>query len=323
MSALKARPVIPATAHFIWLGSDLQWVHLLAMRSAAQRGGFERVVLHHNEDLTGCRWYSQLKSLERLEMRRVDPEKVVSACPTYGPELTALMKRLSQPAAITNLMRAAILYMEGGVYLDTDTVTLQELTDLRAESTFFCGQERITLPSKVVYTDSFLVWANAMIQNVVRELFYLLPQGWRWWRPFEGWLHLAANNAIMGSEPGHPLLEKMMSWMLNQPAERKTKRYSLGVHTLQDCLAEDPLGATVLPPPYFYPLGPVLSLHWFRRRRALPSLDQVLFPETRVVHWYASVRTRKLVPQIDPEYVRRHADHQLFSAMALPFLESL
>ena len=42
--------------------------------------------------------------------------------------------------------------------------------------------------------------------------------------------------------------------------------------------------------------------------------------DTRIVHWYASVRTKKIVPQIDPAYVRRNARTQLFSALALPFV---
>jgi hypothetical protein len=45
----------------------------------------------------------------------------------------------------------------------------------------------------------------------------------------------------------------------------------------------------------------------------------VLLPETRVVHWYASVRTRVLTSRIDPDYVRAHAGRQLFSDLALPF----
>ena len=40
---------------------------------------------------------------------------------------------------------------------------------------------------------------------------------------------------------------------------------------------------------------------------------------TRLVHWYGSVETKHLVPQIDPEYVRKNASTQLFSALALPF----
>jgi hypothetical protein len=40
-----------------------------------------------------------------------------------------------------------------------------------------------------------------------------------------------------------------------------------------------------------------------------------------VVHWYASVRTRKVAPLVDPSSVQRHGQRQLLSALlqrALP-----
>jgi hypothetical protein len=74
----------------------------------------------------------------------------------------------------------------------------------------------------------------------------------------------------------------------------------------------------VHPPPVFYPLGPEISRHWFDVRAAAP-LARVLSPETHVVHWYGSVRTRLLTSRIDPDYVRAHAGRQLFSELALPF----
>jgi hypothetical protein len=42
----------------------------------------------------------------------------------------------------------------------------------------------------------------------------------------------------------------------------------------------------------------------------------VLSANTRVVHWYASVRAERHVPQIDPSFVRENAGRQLLSALA-------
>ena len=68
------------------------------------------------------------------------------------------------------------------------------------------------------------------------------------------------------------------------------------------------------PPEVFYPLGPELSEHWFRLNTRA-SLDEVLTSATRVVHWYASVRTRDRAPRVSPEWVTRHARDQLLSAL--------
>ena len=64
----------------------------------------------------------------------------------------------------------------------------------------------------------------------------------------------------------------------------------------------------------FYPLPPEISEHWFRLQHRA-TIGDVLSPATRVVHWYASVRTRALVLDITPDYVRAHRTTQLYSML--------
>ena len=47
----KAPRMIPGRAHFVWLGEKLPFLYALAVASAAERGGFERVVFHHGDSL--------------------------------------------------------------------------------------------------------------------------------------------------------------------------------------------------------------------------------------------------------------------------------
>ena len=49
----------------------------------------------------------------------------------------------------------------------------------------------------------------------------------------------------------------------------------------------------------------------------------VLGSDTRVAHWYASVRTKSRVAQISPGYVRAHRHGQLYSAMVSATLPDL
>src|SRR5690606_16568346 len=114
--------MIPSLAHFIWFGRDLPWVHVLALRSAARRGGFERLVLHHADDLSGTRWWPDVQAIAGLETRPLDAEAVLGAVPDLGGRLVDLYRRLTQPAGRANMVRAALLAAEGGVYLDLDTV---------------------------------------------------------------------------------------------------------------------------------------------------------------------------------------------------------
>ncbi len=290
------------------------------MRSAALRGGFERVVLHYSDDLSGTPWWPWLEETPGFVARRVEPERIVTACGPSGESLYSLFRKLEQPAAKANMIRAAILYAEGGVYLDLDTVTLRNVDDFRARASVFCGHEHIALPHNVVRSRSPRVLAGAGVRLAVRDAMRRLPRGWRFFRRLEGRYHLAANNAFFAAAPQHPFVGQLLQGMVDMPPERQLVRFALGTHLLQETLiAFDGDGVEVHPPEAFYPLAPEISEHWFRTT-ANPAVGAVLSGDTRIVHWYASVRTKKIVPQIDPAYVRRHARTQLFSAMAMPFV---
>lgn len=314
--------MIPAKAHFIWFGDGLHWAHALSMISAAQRGGFDEVVLHHADDLTKAPAKAALDAAEAagmITLRPLDAEATLEATGPQGGALADLFRSLSQPAARANMVRAALLYTEGGVYLDTDTITVADLTPLRSAGAF-CGVERVVFPEHVRRSMNPLVQARAYTQTTLRDVMRRLPSGWRAFRKIEGAYPVAANNAVLASAPGHAFTEGLLRAMLDLPPARQQVRFALGTHLLQQQLKvyQGP-GLVVHPPEIFYPLGPEISEHWFRRTRR-PDPAAVLSPETRVVHWYASVRTKQIVPQIDPAYIHAHAKHQLFSALARPFV---
>lgn len=312
---------IPSTAHFIWFGRELLWVHLLAIRSAAVRGGFERVILHHADDLRSSPRWGEVIAVPRFEARRLEPTALLERCPRGG-ELIDVFRELKQPAGKANIIRAALLYTEGGVFLDSDTVTVAPFGSLLQPGGAFCGLERITKPLSVKVDRTLSTRVSLLARRVVRSALREVPGGWRTFRRIERWYPTAVNNAVLGSEPGHRLMRSLLENMIALPRERWTERYALGTHLLQQTVEAYSDGdLRILPPHTFYPLGPEISLHWFREARSAP-LEEVLQAGTLLVHWYASVRTSGIVPAIDPEYVRAHAQTQLFSALALPFLEA-
>src|SRR5271163_1898144 len=100
--------------------------------------------------------------------------------------------------------------------------------------------------------------------------------------------------------------------------------YALGPDLLQAIVDRDPPSLTSHAPEVFYPLPPEISEHWFRPcRDAGAMLGAVLGPDTRVAHWYASVRTKSRVAQISPGYVRAHRQSQLYSALVNALLPDL
>jgi hypothetical protein len=108
--------------------------------------------------------------------------------------------------------------------------------------------------------------------------------------------------------------------VIELPPAVQVRYCGIGPHLVQEMAAQFTRpDLAVHPPAVFYPLGPEVSRHWFYRRRGQARLDRVLLPETRVVHWYASVGNQKVTSVIDPAYVRANAGRQLFSELALPF----
>lgn len=311
---------IPLRAHFIWLGAELPWVHVLAIRSAAERGGFERVVLHHDEDLSGAPHYGALRAIANFELRRLDVQALFEGCRPFAQALGPIYERLPRPPIRKDLVRVAILYTEGGVYLDLDTVTVRSLAPLCADTDAFCGEERIVFPGSVRHSRNPLVQLVALLRNGMRDVLGYVPNGWAAFRAIERFYPRAVNGAVLASAPGGAFVTRALERIVELPPEVQIRTCGIGPHLLQELATKfEPPDLTVHAPPVFYPLGPEVSRHWFYVRGHRGRLQEVLLPETRVVHWYGSVKTDLLTSVIDPDYVRANARRQLFSELALPF----
>lgn len=285
------------------------------MKSAALRGGFEKVLLHHDDDLSATPHWTETSKIPGFETRLIDPEEIFP-----DPDLLRIYRRLTAPAAKSNMVRAAMLSREGGVYMDLDTVTIADLTPLREASAAFCGEEIIALPTDVHRTRDPRILATAGARIAFRELCRRIPRGFRLFQKLDQGYPRQVNNAVLASEPEHPFILELLRQMAAVPRERQRVRFALGTHLLADLVENwDGEGLEVYPSTYFYPLGPEVSHHWFRQNVPF-SLAELLAPETVIVHWYASVRTKEIVPRISPDTVKRYAASEPFSALALPFI---
>lgn len=310
--------MIPGTAHFVWIGREFPWLHWVALASAARRGGFERVVLHHTDDLSSAVWFRELDRVPRVELRRLDAERSLESA--AGGRLVDVYRSLGAAAAKSNLIRLALLFDEGGVYQDLDTVTLASLSELRRRSSAFCGVERIAFPQALRHTRDPRPWVAAFLKSAGRDVLRRSRHGIRWFRKIERYYALAANNAILGFEARHPFIGRLFERALALAPSERQRRYALGTGLLQDAVADEPRSVSVVAPDVFYPLGPELSEHWFRMDLPVRLADAIT-RATTVVHWYASVRTRTWVPRLDRAWVERHRSRQLISALVAHALE--
>ncbi|MDE2459022.1 MAG: glycosyl transferase [Rhodospirillales bacterium] len=319
---------IPRTLHFCWIGPTLAWAHGFALLSAVAQGGMDQVILHHTDELADGPVPRALAAAG-VSCQRLAPEALLASVQAdlgLGEALTQLHARLTSPVQRADLLRAAILYRHGGVYMDVDTVTIAPLTPLLGVLQFI-GAEHIVWPHWVRASRSPLVWAKHLGLDGLRQLLRSAPGGWRAFRAVEGWYAPAVNNAVMGGKAGAPLFAAALRAMAAMPTEAAPGPYALGPDLYQALLQTPQPELAVHEPACFYPLGPEISVHWFRPCRNAPAaLSRLLSPQTRVAHWYGSVRTKPYVAQINPAYVRAHRQTQLYSALvsaALPDLSTL
>jgi hypothetical protein len=296
---------IPERIIFVWLGRTLPPAALVAIRSARRACPDAEILVLHD-------------GLDDPREPGVAFEPVTDALFEGIPVVARrLYRTLPSPTARSNILRLAALYHLGGIYLDTDTITIRDLSPL-LRLRGFCGLEHVACPGTTWRSRSPLEWARTAILHAARLACTLTPSGLPLFRLLERFYHLVASNAVMGSVPGNPLIARAFCEMARMPPAQQRRQYALGVHLLQTVTsnASSP-EMTVLPPPVFYPLGPDICMHWFLDGSA-DRLDHLLCPETYVVHWYSSSHAR-LGPHAIDEKTILH-DRTAFSRLAAPYL---
>lgn len=316
--------MIPRVLHFIWLGTEFPWLNALAVASAAEQGGFERIVLHTDCPPEVVLANAGLRRLRTLEVRAVDLRAIALAAGRVFERVRTLYEAMTSPAARSDVLRALILEGEGGVYLDLDTVTVASFQPLLQRCGAFVGQERICFPNWTFERPSLLGVARAYVLSAARYVLASTPRGYRFFRGIAHHYRLAVNNAVLGSEAHHPFTEAYVTAMLELPIEQAARRYAVGPHLLAGVcrrLTGSERSLELLESNVFYPLPPVISEHWWKDT-ASPALSEVISTETLVVHWYASVRSKRLARRVDAEYVRAQQHRQLFSRLAARYLSA-
>lgn len=316
---------IPARVHFCWIGSKLPWAYIFAILSAAARSELSQIILHHTDELEDGPELQALKDTALVTLDRIDPIACLDQAGQaldVGGALTDIYRRLDSPVMRADVLRSAILYLQGGIYLDLDTVTTQSLRPLLGLRQFV-GCEFIVWPQFVHKSYSPIIWARSLILDVLRKFLVRQTSGWRMFRRVERLYYRGVNNAVMGAQAGSRLFAEYLLAMTALSPERSMQIYALGPELLQEIVdnySGDDL--TILEPRVFFPLPPRISEQWFTLRKDVP-LNDVLSADTRVVHWYASVRTKSRVGQIDPAYVQAHRHDQLYSALVCSCIPDL
>jgi hypothetical protein len=302
--------MIPAIAHVIWLGSALSPVAWLTVRAALARSGLT-VRLHTDQLdlLAGHPLVQELLTHDGFELHALTA--------VADPALDELDHILPGPAARADVWRLRLLAEQGGLYLDADAITVRDLRPLLMASGF-AGLERVALPAAVTDSRNPLRWLKAGALLAVRHVASQLPDPGAAFAPLAPLYALACNNAVLGAEPGHPLLLRLLDRIRQMPRSRALRLYELGPRLLE---AETGNVGTpefhLHPPEVFFPLAPEVCVGYAR-----PATTVTLPADTFVAHLYDSVLARRVGP-LDAAWLTGPARGTLLGQLVAPWLDDL
>lgn len=312
---------IPSLVHFIWLGDTLPALGYLAVRAALDRAGADRVMLHYQQPaLVRHPLAADLAGRERCELRPLESIELLSS---IKPRLRNLYDRLDHPPSRSNLLRLLLLWRDGGIYLDTDAITLRDLTPLREESGF-AGLERIAFPASFYESRNPLRWLHAglltITRDIVRRLF--LDTGAAF-RRIERLYPLATNNAVLGAIPNHPMIGDLLDRISVMDAREAGRRFRLGPQLLERATGNRSTSDfRLFEPAAFYPLPPEICIAYIKQDPT-GRLGDSPHPETYAAHLYDSVLRQRAKRPLDVDFFREVRGRTLLARMVEPYLDDL
>jgi len=302
--------MIPNRVFFVYLGDNLPWATGIAILSARQVQKAEETVLYIENEISG-EGFDLIKNDKEILLKKIDESSLFSNLNDNGV-CGNLYKILKSPAAKADLLRLALLYKEGGVYLDTDTITVRPWDDL-LQYKGFCGQEPLAFPQKLldfpqVKSANPFLYLVAGFRYAWNFLCANAPHGEQIFRLAERFFNLGVSNAVLAFEAKNKLLEDAFAEICRMSQEEQIRRFGLGPRLFQK-LTENKSSehVKVLPPAYFYPVGPSVFRHIFYDGSA-KRLDKILLPQTRVVHWYNGITGKTyLHKQFNQKWIEEHS----------------
>lgn len=297
----------PLRLHFVWTGARFPYHCRLAVESALVSMPSAVVYVHLLGALPEGPHLRAVASHRRVVLRQIRAEEAFDRAPFGGSAYRTILDRVPGPAALSNLVRLAVLHDFGGVYLDTDVLVLRGLHDPRRHGAYI-GQEWVWCSNRARIEGTWtwreraaaVPWAlrhelvhldAAVARGRVRIADRIDPARFH---------RLQVNNAVIGAPPGAVAIEAALAAALEVDP---TKRFALGPSLLDDVARAVPRSIHLLPPSRFYAVPPGQSIRCFHDRHLrLP-------PDAQVMHYVAS-NHRRLLTHLDiddPRFAREGA----------------
>ena len=315
---------IPNQVHFIWIGSGFPWLYYLSILSAVNNGAFDKVFVHYTELGLDEKWFSLLSGLDDVIVKEMDFDVLF-------PSSDIMLKKLgmqrtlidNNPVIQTNLLRYAILYLYGGIYLDFDVFVLRSFQSIlkTIRTSFFAGEEKILFPEYIIHPSGiknrFLKFRSRIIAQY-RNLCKWIPHGYLLFKSRKLYIP-TVNQAILGSERRSMFITKTIEHLNSFSAADLNTYLKTGPFLFQKIVNCPDLHThvEVLPTYCFYPVPPEMTKHIFRSYRRFDINKFYNLDSSYTLHWYSSTfrRSKVRINEID--------DISLKTRFNFPILESI
>jgi hypothetical protein len=225
--------LIPHHFHLIWIGRNFPFVNRLAVESLLQTNPGAQITIHFQDPPDNADW----KALHaKVAFKEIDLPALLAGLPASMSSVAPVLEKISSgyPAGRSNILRYLILYREGGIYLDFDTVTVRDYRPLLSlpafigeEAVFRYDDDRVAGHFKpgIIHTGALFgmsyylsFWNSRFLgdSGAVNAFNKLLMRGWS---------DRKLNNAVLGCEPENAFFAKAIALV---PETNPGVKYALG-----------------------------------------------------------------------------------------------
>ena len=292
--------LIPSQYFYIWSGKSFPYLNLLAVKSLLLADSSATVAVYMVGPEPQNEIFENLRALQRVSIVGIEPEEIFSQLPDDVKSVGEIFFKIpeSSASARSNILRYALLYLNGGVYLDFDTVITRSMADLSVHQSYV-GEEIVWVGDEDRVAGKW--WVCLYPKNLFWLTSWLLRRADSAWcggrlgiarllqRTESIWSKKQPNNAVMGAVAQAPFIRELLRACLDTDF---SVRYATGPTLVSRIAADFPQLVTVLPTECFYAIAPGESFRFFADQTlTLPS-------EAYLIH-YAASNHKKLIPNID------------------------
>ncbi len=313
--------MIPNQFHLIWIGRQFPFVYRLAVESLVQTQSHSKIVVHFQDPPQGNQDWDALQ--KKVEFRPIDMTQLLAGLPPSIAATASVLEKISSayPAGKSNVLRYLILYREGGIYLDFDTITLNSFAAL-LENHAFVGEEKVFRCDDDRVAGKW-TWSYPFYGALFGLSYGLSYTNCRWLGGIKlietmnaglmhAWSANKLNNAVLGAEPKNPFFAQALELI---PSTNASMRFALGPMLMNRTYSEtNPDSIRRLPPPYFYAIPPSQTFRFFF------GSPMKLPEEAIVLHWCSS-NHRSLAPSLTRKALESAASPHLYGQLARKILE--